>query len=53
VIKDNDYALEKGVRLWSEKQDKIVHVIEDIGHVIGNEGVLVIIVGWAVFFATF
>lgn len=36
VIKDNDYTLQKGVRLWSEKQDKIVHVIEDIGHVIAT-----------------
>jgi hypothetical protein len=36
VIKDNDYTLQKGVRLWSEKQDTMVHVIEDIGHVVAT-----------------
>jgi hypothetical protein len=33
IIKDCDYTLGKGVRLWSEKQKSDVKVIEDIGHV--------------------
>jgi len=34
IIKDGDYTLAKGVRLYSNKQETPVHVIEDIGHVI-------------------
>lgn len=33
IIKDCDYTLGKGVRLWSGKQKSNVKVIEDIGHV--------------------
>lgn len=33
IIKDCDYTLQKGVRLWSDKQAVTVPVIEDIGHV--------------------
>jgi hypothetical protein len=33
IIKDCDASLQKGVRLWSEKQGVSVPVIEDIGHV--------------------
>jgi len=36
IIKDGDRTLQKGVRLWSEKQDVAVPVIEDIGHVMAN-----------------
>ena len=36
IIKDNDYTLQKGVRLWSEKQEIALSVIEDIGHVMAN-----------------
>jgi hypothetical protein len=36
VIKDCDYTLDKGVRLWSEKQGVSVPVIEDIGHVMAT-----------------
>jgi hypothetical protein len=36
IVKDGDYTLQKGVRLWSEKQDISVPVIEDIGHVMAN-----------------
>lgn len=32
IIKDCGATLQKGVRLWSEKQTKPVPVIEDIGH---------------------
>lgn len=32
IIKDGDYTLQKGVRLWSEKQAVEVPVIADIGH---------------------
>lgn len=32
VIKDGDYTLQKGVRLWSEKQGIEIPVIADIGH---------------------
>jgi hypothetical protein len=32
IIKDGDYTLAKGVRLWSGKQDIPVPVIADIGH---------------------
>ena len=33
IVKDCDHTLNKGVRLWSEKQSVSVPVIEDIGHV--------------------
>jgi len=36
VIKDCDSTLQKGVRLWSEKQPAAVPVIEDIGHVMAT-----------------
>lgn len=36
IIKDGDYSLQKGVRLWSKKQDAAVPVIEDIGHVMAS-----------------
>ena len=32
IIKDGDYTLQKGVRLWSEKQETEIPVITDIGH---------------------
>jgi hypothetical protein len=32
IIKDGDYTLAKGVRLWSEKQRTEIPVIADIGH---------------------
>jgi len=32
IIKDGDYTLQKGVRLWSEKQGLEIPVIADIGH---------------------
>jgi hypothetical protein len=32
IIKDGDYTLQKGVRLWSAKQETEIHVIADIGH---------------------
>lgn len=32
IIKDGDYTLQKGVRLWSEKQGIEIPVIADIGH---------------------
>lgn len=32
IIKDGDYTLQKGVRLWSERQGGTVPVIQDIGH---------------------
>lgn len=36
IIKDNDYTLQKGVRLWSEIQKVVAPVIEDIGHVMAG-----------------
>lgn len=36
IIKDADATLNKGVRLWSEEQEKPVHTIEDIGHAMAN-----------------
>jgi len=36
IIKDCDYTLQKGVRLWSEKQAATVPVVEDIGHVMAS-----------------
>ena len=32
IIKDGDYTLQKGVRLWTEKQGAEVLVIVDVGH---------------------
>jgi hypothetical protein len=32
IIKDGDYTLQKGVRLWSERQGTEIPVIADIGH---------------------
>src|SRR5664279_4880895 len=32
IIKDGDYTLQKGVRLWSEKQETEIPIIADIGH---------------------
>jgi hypothetical protein len=36
LIKDCDSTLAKGVRLWSEKQETTIAVIDDIGHVMAN-----------------
>ncbi len=36
ILKDCDYTLQKGVRLWSEKHDVAPPVIEDIGHVMAG-----------------
>ncbi len=36
IIKDGDSTLQKGVRLWSEKQGITVPVIDDIGHVMAS-----------------
>lgn len=36
IIKDGDYTLQKGVRLWSEKQTLAVPVIADIGHALAT-----------------
>lgn len=36
IIKDCDYTLGKGVRLYSEKQNITVPVIDDIGHVMAT-----------------
>ena len=36
IIKDRDATLQKGVRLWSEKQQNDVSVIDDIGHVMAT-----------------
>lgn len=36
IIKDGDYTLQKGVRLWSEKQAVAVPVIADIGHALAT-----------------
>ena len=36
IIKDCDYTLAKGVRHWSDKQEKPVPVIDDIGHCMAN-----------------
>ena len=36
IIKDCDRTLQKGVRLWSQKQDTVVPVIDDIGHVLAS-----------------
>ena len=36
IIKDTDYTLQKGVRLWSEKQEVSIPVIDDISHVMAN-----------------
>lgn len=36
IIKDGDYTLGKGVRLWSDTQDVPIPVIADIGHTMAN-----------------
>lgn len=36
ILKDCDSRLQKGVRLWSEKSDTTIPVIEDIGHVMAS-----------------
>ena len=36
IIKDADATLNKGVRLWSEKQQSPVPTINDIGHTMAN-----------------
>jgi hypothetical protein len=36
IIKDCDYTLDKGVRLYTEKQTVSIPVIEDIGHVMAT-----------------
>jgi len=36
IIKDADATLNKGVRLYSEKQEKFIPSIDDIGHTIAN-----------------
>jgi hypothetical protein len=36
IIKDRDYTLHKGVKLWTEKQERAVPVIHDIGHAMAN-----------------
>jgi hypothetical protein len=36
IIKDGDCSLQKGVKLWTEKQESAVPVIYDIGHAMAN-----------------
>jgi len=36
IIKDGDSSLQKGVELWTEKQEGAVAVIYDIGHAMAN-----------------
>ena len=36
IIKDADATLQKGVRLWSEKQENPIPTIDDIGHTMAN-----------------
>jgi len=36
IIKDCDYTLQKGVRLYAKKQPDTIPVIEDIGHVMAS-----------------
>ena len=36
IIKDDDATLNKGVRQYSEKQDKTIPVVSDIGHSMAN-----------------
>lgn len=36
IIKDAEASLQKGVRLYSEKAKKVIHTIDDIGHVAAN-----------------
>ena len=36
IIKDTDYTLNKGVRLYSESQEKPILLIEDISHVVAK-----------------
>ncbi len=35
-LKDADATLQKGVRLWSDKQENPVPTIDDIGHTMAN-----------------
>lgn len=36
IVKDKDATLNKGVRLWIEKQNDNIYTIDDIGHVTAN-----------------
>lgn len=36
ILKDGDYTLQKGVRIWSEAQITTIPVIADIGHALAN-----------------
>lgn len=36
IIKDNDSTLQKGVRLWSEKQENSIPVRADLGHLMAT-----------------
>ena len=36
IVKDGDYTLNKGVRLWQGRRDTIIPVIYDIGHAAAN-----------------
>jgi len=36
IIKDRDATLNKGVRLWSDKQEQPISTIDDIGHTIAT-----------------
>lgn len=36
IIKDTDRTLNKGVRLWNEKQKSLIPIIDDLGHMIAN-----------------
>jgi hypothetical protein len=36
IVRDGDATLQKGVRLWQDKQNEVVPVIYDIGHAAAN-----------------
>jgi len=36
IIKDCDYTLQKGVKMWLEEQNITIPIIDDIGHVMAN-----------------
>jgi hypothetical protein len=36
IVKDGEYTLNKGVKVWQENQDTVVPVIYDIGHAAAN-----------------
>jgi hypothetical protein len=36
IIKDGEYTLGKGVRLWSATQEAVIPVIQDLSHVLAN-----------------